>query len=281
MPLPGEHRPLQNYARIFQSLAPGGATAQAQAALARQIRERRSVLDLLKSDGKRMEAVVPAAQREFFESHLAAIRSLEMKLSMMAMPSNPQCRLPETGQFPTATDNSRDKLPDFWKANAEIIRLTFACDLTRVMTFVSSPSTSNLVHNDWAPGMTSRAHHHDSTHNDLNQNLAAINLWYSKRIAELVASLKATPDGAAPLLDNMLVLYGSEFGSTGTHSTTNIPFVLFGKAGGQLQTGRYLSFLGSPRSSNDLWLSVLELLGMPRATIGDPAKCDGPLPGLA
>jgi hypothetical protein len=279
-PLPGEHRPLQNYTRIFQTLLPGGANAQAQAALAKQIRERKSVLDLLTNDGIRMAAVVPAAQKDYFESHLAAIRSLEMKLSSMTTTTNPECKAPDTMGFPTANDDSRDKLPLFWKTNTEIMRLTFACDLTRVMTFVSSPSTSNVVHNAWAPGMTSRAHHHDCTHGDMQDNLRAINLWYANRIAELVTGLKNTKDGATSLLDNMLVICGSEFGSGGVHSNANIPFVLFGKAGGSLQTGRYLSYLNAPRSSNDVWLSAFAAFGMPRATIGDPAKCGGVLPGF-
>ncbi len=281
-PLPGEHRPLKNYARIFQSLLPGGATADAQAALARRIREKRSVLDLLKSDGARMAAVIPTAQKEYFESHLAAIRSLEMKLANMSTtPGNAQCKAPDKATFPGDNADSKTDLPSFWKANAEIVRLTFACDLTRVMTFVSSPSTSNLVHANWAPGTASRAHHHDSTHGENMDNLRAINLWYAGRIAELVTGLKNTPDGGSSLLDNMLVVHGSEFGSTGIHSTTNIPFVLFGKAGGALQTGRALSYASAPRSSNDLWLSILKVLGMPQATIGDPSKCKGELPGLA
>jgi hypothetical protein len=279
-PLPGEHRPLQNYSRIFQSLMPGGASAQAQAALEKQLRERKSVLDLIQADARRMATVVPLQQKPYFEAHLDAIRSLEMKLSAMSTAPAGQCRAPDTSMFPTANDDSRSKAPLFWQANSEIVRISLACDLTRIITFVSSPSTSNLVHTDWAPGMTGRQHHHDATHGNNIDNLRAINLWYANRISSLVTAIKNTPDGAHSLLDNSLIICGSEFGSGGSHSTTNIPFVLFGKAGGTLQTGRYLNYLSAPRSSNDVWLSAFAALGLPRNTIGDPAKCGGVLPGF-
>jgi Protein of unknown function (DUF1552) len=278
-PLPAEHRPLQNYARLFAEFAQGQNPDDGRARLIKLMKERRSILDLVvKSDAKRMMSAVPSEQKPYFEAHLAAIRSLEDKLSA-PLPPLSQCQPINTSAFPTLDADSNKALPDFWKANTEVLKLALVCDRTRVVTFLSSPSTSNVVHFDWAPGMKSRAHHHDSTHQDNMENLAAINLWYSQRIADFMTSLKNTNDGSHKLLDNMLVMVASEFGSEGSHSTTNIPCLLFGSAGGNLQGGRSLAF-SAGRSSNDLWLSCLSLLQMPQATVGDPTKCTGPLPGL-
>jgi hypothetical protein len=196
----------------------------------------------------------------------------------------PSCVLPNSSAYPAIDADSQKELPAFWKANSEVVRLAMACDLTRVVTFMSSPTTSNLYHSAWAPGMDNpNLYHHASSHAYDMPNLQAINLWYTQRIAEWVTNFKNTQEGdgsGASMLDNMLILYGSEFGD-GLHSTSNIPFVLFGKAGGALKTGRYVSYLSSPRSSNDMWLTVLKLLGIPLATIGDPAKCGGVLSNIA
>ncbi|MDX2051831.1 MAG: DUF1552 domain-containing protein [Polyangiaceae bacterium] len=273
LPLPGEHRPLENYRRLFGELVQATPVE-----MQRLIVERKSVMDVVKRDWQRMAAVIPAAQKPYFESHLTALRSLETEVASSA--GQGQCAAPDTSLYPAG--DSATSFPSYFKANAELVRLAFACDLTRVVTFMSSPTTSNLVHNDWALGMSQSLDHHGSSHNFILPNLRAINTWYTERIAEFVQSLEATPDGAKSLLDSLLMIYGSEFGDGQTHDHRNVPFVLFGSAGGQLQTGRFLNLFeqGQSRSSNDLWLSVLALLGVPLEVVGDPGDCDGPIPGL-
>lgn len=278
LPLPAEFRPLENYKRIFEgiTLAPTNAgSTQAN----RTVLERKSVLDLLLKDAARMAAVVPIAQKDYFAAHVEGLRSLERNLSLMGGSPAAGCSSPDSTQYPTG--NSSEQFPAYMKANLEIIRLAFACDLTRVITFMSSPTTSGLRHQTWNPAIPNTEDHHASSHDSLIPNLTAINAWYSERMAELVTALSQTADGAGSLLDSMLVLYGSELGDGREHSHRNVPFVLFGGAGGKLATGRYLNFVDNqPRSSNDLWISVLGILGMPTTTVGDPAKCGGPVPGL-
>jgi hypothetical protein len=57
-----------------------------------------------------------------------------------------------------------------------------------------------------------------------------------------------------------------------------MPYVLAGKAGGTLPTGRLLHFDG--RSNCDLFVSLLQLFGFDESTFGDPEFCSGPLSGL-
>jgi hypothetical protein len=58
-----------------------------------------------------------------------------------------------------------------------------------------------------------------------------------------------------------------------------MPYVLAGKAGGSLSTGRLLKYQG--RTNCDLFVSLLNLLGFDDTTFGDPNYCTGGLPGLA
>jgi hypothetical protein len=287
-PLPGEHRPPEIFKRLFQGLVPADRSAEAARAVERVIAERRSVLDLLASDWKRMSAVLPAAQRPAFDAHLEAIRGLERNLeALAAAPASARCRPPDP--VPEASNGAG--FPAAYKANLDMVRLVFACDLSRVVTFMSSPSTSHLLHNRWLPGLSTSGpsgaigpagSHHSLSHAGDVTSLGRIGAWYSERIAELITALKATSDGAGSLLDGMLVVYGSELGYGRTHTPSNVPFLLFGKAGGRLRTGRFLSYgASSPRrTSNDLWVSVANALGLSWRAFGDPKRCNGPLPGL-
>jgi hypothetical protein len=47
----------------------------------------------------------------------------------------------------------------------------------------------------------------------------------------------AIPEGTGTVLDNTLVIWGSEVGKGNTHAMDNVPFTLAGSAGGAIRTG--------------------------------------------
>ena len=271
-PLPGAHDPLAIYQMLFAGLASGDSTAEKQAQLERTLKRRKSVLDFLERDWSRMAAKMPLAQRPNLEAHLEAIRALERQLSAVVTDS---CKVPGEADLPPVDD-----FPRRYAANLELVKMALACDLTRIVTFMSSPTTSSLHHQNWIPEMDSDGHHHNLTHAGDVANLNLIGTWYSQQIAQFVQGLKDTPDGDGNLLDNTVVVYGSELGYGNIHTPENVPFLLFGNAQGQIRTGRYLNFLENRRSTNDLWVSVAQLMGLDWETFGDEDKNRGAVPGL-
>jgi hypothetical protein len=63
------------------------------------------------------------------------------------------------------------------------------------------------------------------------------------------------------MLDNSLVVWGSELGKGNSHSFDKVPFVTAGGAGGKLTTGRYLQYQGVEH--NRLLVSMAQLMGLP------------------
>jgi hypothetical protein len=59
-----------------------------------------------------------------------------------------------------------------------------------------------------------------------------------------------------------------------------MPFLLAGRAGGKLRTGRFLRF-ASTVPHNNLLVSIMNAMDVPATTFGNPAYCTGPLAGLA
>jgi len=104
-------------------------------------------------------------------------------------------------------------------------------------------------------------------------------VWYSEQLAYLLERLAAVPEGDGTMLDNTVVFAVNEISRGNTHSHVDMPFILAGGAGGRLQTGRYLKY--NDVSHTELLVSILNLVGAPVDTFGDPRFCRGPLPGLA
>ncbi|MEM9488393.1 MAG: Tat (twin-arginine translocation) pathway signal sequence domain protein, partial [Myxococcota bacterium] len=104
--------------------------------------------------------------------------------------------------------------------------------------------------------------------------------WFTEQFAYLLDKLETTPDPltGTSLLDSSLVLWCKEMGDSRLHVCTSVPFVLAGKACGQLQTGRYLRYSGDPH--NKLLVSVCQLMGLNNNSFGDSSFGSGPLPGL-
>ena len=89
----------------------------------------------------------------------------------------------------------------------------------------------------------------------------------------------AVADDGKTLLDNTVVVWCSEIAKGNTHSHKDAPFLLCGSAGGAWQTNRYLSFTNDV-PHNNLLVSLMNGMGVPTTTFGDPTHCTGPLAGL-
>ena len=102
---------------------------------------------------------------------------------------------------------------------------------------------------------------HDGDGNAASRaDLTKIYTWYAERIARLLDQLAAVEEGEGTLLDNTLVVWGSELGKGNSHAFERVPFVLAGGAGGALPTGRYLQFAGVPH--NRLLVSICRAMGL-------------------
>ena len=81
-----------------------------------------------------------------------------------------------------------------------------------------------------------------------------------KLFGELIRNLKNINEGESKLLDNTLLMYGSNFGDANKHTTNNMPILI---AGGKLKHGQHLAF---DRTNNyplpNLFVSMLQSMGI-------------------
>jgi hypothetical protein len=265
-PMPKETDPRIVFERLFgDRLRPESDTTRA-----RRERERRSVLDFVAEDAQRLSDGLGGADRHKLDEYLTSVREIERRLqqSQPAI-SIGQGRLVRPAGAPENFEKHAQLL-------ADLVVLAFQADLTRVATFVLGNDGSNRSYRE--VGVPDG--HHDVSHhgNDpvRHEKLRRINRLHVSQLAYLMGRLKAIPQGAGALLDHCLIVYGSGISDGDRHNHEDLPILLAGGGGRIRKGGRHVRYPGGTPLCN-LYLTLLDAMGMPAARFGDSS---GRLSGL-
>jgi hypothetical protein len=82
--------------------------------------------------------------------------------------------------------------------------------------------------------------------------------WWVTQFAYLLEQLRARPEGDGTMLDHSVVLLCSEVSDGNTHSHSDMPFVVAGRAGGCISTGRVIE---QSRRHGDLLAAIAGAMG--------------------
>ena len=271
-PLHPETDPQAAFDRLFGDFMPDTQAADA----AQKKQEQQSILDLVTADLNRLKTRVSSEEYPKIEAHLTGIRALEQRLETMTPVANAACVAPDRPASSGKYANNAN-FPTEVGAMLGMIPHIFACDLTRIASVQLSCGFSNVTHT-WL-GHTD-AHHTMSHQNvDNRDKLVAIDHWYAQQLAAMLQALDAIDEGDGTLLDNTLVVWGRELGTT-SHAMQPWPTLLVGGAQGALRTGRFLDVSKQPSAC--LLVSILQAMGLQGTTsIGNIDADSGPLSALA
>jgi hypothetical protein len=239
----------------------------------------RSILDAVLAEAHSLQPKVSSADRRKLDEYLESIRDIEKRLDHAAKeerlegwrPTLKQANLPRPG------DELPQNVPEHMKLMLDLIVLAFQMDKTRIVTLMLNNDLSQMNFR-FLEGVRG-ALHLDLTHNGKAPELEAMylktNQFHVQQFTYLVQRLKAIDEGGSSLLDNSLLLFASSLFDGDAHSADQLPVVLAGKAGGALQTGRILDYLdkgNENRRACSLYLSIMDILGVPLDRFGDAAQ---------
>ncbi len=275
-----EDDPVKLFARVFAGGVPtskptdGGSEAELKA----QWTRKKSILDSVHLEYKRLADRATKADRTRLDNHVSALRDLEKSLAPGGGAGNAtaSCKLPGQPEIGDFVKESR--------AQQEILIMALACDITRVANL---HYLTNKVVFSWAG--VSGGTHHDISHRQKTQSdnlpeLDAINTWYAQQVMYIVDRLKSFPDvDGRTVFDNTVVFWANEL-ALGSHKFERAPYMMVaGKfplpQGGFLQTGRYLKY---PRGTlqSGLLCSLGQAFGLPISNFGHQMWHQGPLKGF-
>ena len=260
--------PLDDPSAAFEQLFGGEIDPDAEAA-ARAAFRRKSVLDTALADFNSRRGKLTASDRARLDAHADSIRELERSLTA----GIGVCTRPD-GPGEVTAETAIDQQSD-------LIAGIFGCGLTRVASFQLRIADNDNSLYPWV-GLDEGGHHSLSHEKDdaTLATLADVYNWYAARFAYLLERLAATPDvDGTSVLDNTLVIWGSELGTGWSHSLDDVPFIFAGGANSGLRGGRYLSFEGA--RTNRVLVTALHAMGITDVeSYGSTDNGSGPLPGV-
>ncbi len=222
---------------------------------------RRSTLDAVLEDAKRLQAKVGMDDSARLDRHMENIRAIEARIEAIATPTDGAgagCVLPATPGAPAdATERSQ--------ALHRLVATALACNLTRVYTNLWSGGRDDNTY----PMIGINSDHHGLTHGSAQDNevAAEIEIYIMEQYADMISVLRDTPVGGSTALDQTL-LYGiSESSNPANHVMADYHVVLAGHAGGQMPGNMHLRF--PRRKLTELMLTMLQTMGLPIDNFGD------------
>lgn len=219
-PLPSQFEPAQIYNALFGSFTPKDDPTGPL---------RIHVLDAVRETARDLKKRVGAADAQRIDAHLEGVSSLEKKIK--ALP--PVCTKPDP---PTQINDDAGGVEPIRAVSdvmSDLLTYAFACDITRVASFMLSGGASETVYGEL--GQTGV--HHENTHNPQNrlEEINEVVTFNMQRFAYLLERLMGTADGEEHnLLDNSVVLLSSDCSEGWSHSIFDQPIVVAGGGRGQL-----------------------------------------------
>ena len=262
-PVPAETDPRNVLNRLFGKRGKDGRASQTNPL-------DRKMLDRVLGGARDLRRTLAKGDQLKLDEYLDSVRSLERRIAAIETRQQ-EAALEKNGVRPSkrhATDSAPievripegDKRSEYMKVMCDLTILAFQTDTTRVCTYVGSrPNGASY------PELGFSNQHHSQTHYGSDQEkirkVAAINKFNVDQYAYMVKKMHALKEGDGTLLDNSIMMWGSGLENGNKHKRDNLPFVIAGKGGGSINTGRFLSDVKG--NQGDLLTTLLSCAGIP------------------
>lgn len=254
-PLPMEHNPR----KLFQRLFGQGDTPAERVILTR---ENTSMLDMVTRDAAALRKTLGARDQSALDGYLESVREIERRTQKLQSGKNDSLALPPT---PAGIP---DRFDEHIRLMFDIIHLAWRANLTRVTSFMMAAEVSNQPYSFIGiPDAFHPLSHHQNNPQKLDR-LAKLQAYNTQLFAEFVKKLSETQDGENNMLQNSMLLFGSNMSDSNLHNHYPLPTALVGGAAGKLKGNLHIKYLEKTRLAN-LHLTLMEKAGIDMDKVGD------------
>ncbi len=262
-PVPAETDPRNVLNRLFGKRGKEGKVTQANPL-------DRRMLDRVLGGARDLRRTLAKGDQQKLDEYLDSVRSVERRIAAIETRQR-EAALEKNGVAPSnrhANESAPievkipegDKRSEYMQVMCDLTILAFQTDTTRVSTYVGSrPNGASY------PELGFSNQHHSQTHYGSDQEMirkvAAINKFNVDQFACMVKKMHALEEGEGTLLDHCIMMWGSGLEDGDKHRRDNLPFIIAGKGGGSLKTGRFLSSVQG--NQGDLLTTLLSCAGIP------------------
>jgi len=248
-PLPIEINPRRAFDRLIGLTAPRPQDA--------------SILDAFKAQVSELQGKVGSKDRSTVADYLESVREIERRIQMAASAEKP----PDANQ-PPAPPGIPDSYEEHVKMMYDLLVLAYRSNATRVSTYMVARETSNRSYPQiGVPDAHHEISHHQNQSDAIKKNVK-IQIYHMGLFAQFLQKMQATSDGDGSLLDNTIILFGSNMSNSNLHDHFPLPNLVIGGSVAGLKGGRHIKFADRIPMTN-LLLTLLEKAGVSLDKLGD------------
>ena len=230
----------------------------------------KSVLDAVLADASDFRRNISRLDQQKLDEYLNSVREVEQRIARAGNRGELQGWRPTLTKpnIPRPADGYPQDIVEHMRLMSDILVLAFQTDTTRVCTLKlnNDHGTLRFPH----LGVDYMIHHLLS-HSDTDDWLK-VNQFFLEQMAYIAGRLDAIQEGERTALDNSMLMLCSSM-MTGHHDASQLPVVMLGRAGGQIQGGQNLDYSGqSDRQMCRLYLSMMDKMGIKLGQFGDAAQ---------
>jgi hypothetical protein len=242
--------------------------------------EDRSVLDAVLSDARDLRLKISTGDKQKLDEYLDSVREIEARIANAGQRGELQGWRPTLDEpnIDRPADGIPQDIAEHMKLMIDILVVGFQTDTTRVATLKLNNDHSalrfpNLASVEQVGHGIDYMIHHLLSHSD-GSDWLKVNQFFMEQLAYLARRLESIQEGDRTLLDNTMLMHCSSMMAGALHNNEQLPVIVLGGAGGQLQGGRVLDYSGKPdRQLCRLFLSMMNKFDLRLQTFGDATKC--------
>ena len=253
VPLPMESDPRKLLERLF-----GQGDEPAERNLIR--RRTASLLDVVSDDAADLRRSLDGADRARLDDYLGSVREVERRIQKMEAQNIADLKLPNVPLGPSY-DQRLNLMFD-------LLALSYQTNMTRVFSFMMAGEATNMTYNHiGVPDAFHPLSHHQNDAGKI-ERLIKIQTYHTEQFAKFLTKLSQMRDGEGTVLDNSILLYGSNMSNSNLHDAFPLPLMLVGGGAGKVKGNQHLKYKDRTQLA-DLHLTVLHRAGIPVEKFAD------------
>ncbi|HMA11773.1 MAG TPA: DUF1552 domain-containing protein [Steroidobacteraceae bacterium] len=256
---PNQSLPLEgNPRKVFYSMfGPGDSNSDRVA----RLKATDSLLDYVLESSKSLNQKLGAADRALVSDYLESVREVEGRVQKL------MAKADSLGSLPDAPRGTPDDFTELVDVQFEMMLLAFQTGQTRIaslrMIKEASMRTFPTVNVDEA--FHPLSHHGEDP--EKQEKLARVQTYQVERFARFAKRMASVKEGDGNMLDNSIILYGSNLGNSDLHNCSQLPELVLGKGGG-FKGGQHIAAPKDTPHAN-LLLTIAQRAGVKVEKFGD------------
>ena len=257
--LPLEGNPRKVFTTMF---GPGDSNAERRALL----ESTGSLLDYVRDASQSLNSELGPSDRVLVSDFLDSVREVEGRVQKLTAKAD------SLGQLPDAPLGAPDDFGELLDIQFEMMALSFQTNQTRIATMrmIKEASMRTFPNVNVDEAFHPLSHHAEDP--DKQERLSRIQVYQTDRFARFAKRLQSIKEGDGNVLDNSIILFGSNMANSDLHNQNPLPQLLLGKGGG-IKGGQHLAMPKDTPHAN-LLLTMAQRAGV---TIDKFSDSTGPV----